>query len=68
MTIIEACRDQNLFGPWFRHRATWSTWLLFLKALFALPLTAKELVVFQGLTGRATTPMRQAEEAKCDDH
>jgi hypothetical protein len=34
-TILDAVDDQRLFGPWFRERETWASWLSFLAALFA---------------------------------
>jgi hypothetical protein len=35
-TILDACRDPNLFAPWFRNYDTWAVWQVFLAALFAL--------------------------------
>jgi hypothetical protein len=53
VTIIDACHDASLFGPWFKNKATWSAWFTFLKVLFGLPLDAAELALFQQCTGRA---------------
>lgn len=63
MTIIQACGDPKLFGPWFRNRDTWAAWFVFLKALFGLPMDAQELSVFTRLTGRTEPPAQQAPEA-----
>lgn len=61
--IIQTIDDPRLFAPWFKNRATWAAWIVFLKALFALPLTAQELSIFHALTGRTDPPTRQAAEA-----
>ncbi|MFH2080741.1 MAG: terminase family protein [Pseudomonadota bacterium] len=63
ITIIDACQDPKLFGPWFRKRASWAAWFVFLKALFALPMDAQELSVFHQLTGLSEPPTAQAAEA-----
>jgi hypothetical protein len=54
LTIIEALRDPLLFGalPAFRDLATWSRWLVFLKAAYGLPLDADEIPIFTQHTGR----------------
>jgi hypothetical protein len=38
VSILDACADQQLFGPWFRDSSTWSAWRVFLRALFGLPV------------------------------
>jgi hypothetical protein len=53
ITIIDACNDPELFGPWFKDKKTWSAWFCFLKVMFGLPLDAAELVIFQQCTGRS---------------
>jgi hypothetical protein len=60
--ILEALDDALLFAPHFRGD-TWHHWRVFLKALFALPLDAAELVVYQQHTGRSDPPSRQQAEA-----
>ena len=54
MTIIEALQDRDLFGGLrpFRDLSSWSRWLVFLQALYGLPLDAAELRTFQEFTGR----------------
>jgi len=51
MNILQAIRDPNVFGPFFRG-STWDTWLVFLAVLFGLPLTSEQLAVYQRFTGR----------------
>ena len=65
MNILDACRDRNLFAPWFRDRSTWLAWFAFLAALFGLPMTPDQLVIYRECTGRTIPPPpgQQAEEA-----
>ncbi len=63
LTILDAIADENLFLPWMQHRATWATWRVVLSALFALPMTAEQLAIYQQHTGRAAPPTEQAKEA-----
>jgi hypothetical protein len=44
MHILQAIRDPNVFGPFFRG-STWDTWLVFLAVLFGLPLTSEQVAV-----------------------
>ena len=43
MNIIEAINNAKLFKPIFKDLKTWRSWLVLLKALFALQMDAKEL-------------------------
>lgn len=61
ITFAEACRDPNLFGPWFEGE-TWSTWAVVDKAAFGEPLTEEELAVFRELTGRDAAPTEPCTE------
>jgi hypothetical protein len=63
MTILEACRDPNLFGKWFRHGKTWNAWFAFLAAAFAIPLDDDQLETFRKHTGRDRPPEAQVREA-----
>ena len=63
MTIIEAIEDAKLFKPWFRDEASWAAWMVFLKALFGLPLARGEMATYRRLTGRQKAPTQQASEA-----
>jgi hypothetical protein len=63
MDLLTACRDENLFSRWFRDPTTWSSWFIFLKALFALPLQGEEeLATFTRCTGRTRPPETPASE------
>ena len=52
ITIIQACEDPEIFGPWFRDRETWAAWFAFLRVMFGLQLSDAELAVFKKFTGR----------------
>ncbi|WP_063614204.1 hypothetical protein [Bradyrhizobium sp. Cp5.3] len=52
ITIIDACLDPQIFGPWFRDRQSWAAWFCFLKVMFGLPLDEAELELFKSCTGR----------------
>ncbi|MBF0678553.1 MAG: hypothetical protein IR164_06415 [Devosia sp.] len=62
MTFAEACKDPELFGPWFKGD-TWGTWRVVDKALFGDPLDEDELAVFLEITGRDEAPTEPATEA-----
>ncbi len=55
LTVIDAITDRRLFGAMaeFRDLATWSRWLVYVKATCGLPLDAAELEVFRQHTGRS---------------
>jgi hypothetical protein len=62
MNILQALDDPNVFGRHFRG-STWDAWRAFLVALFALPMTPKQLALFQKHTGRtapSSEPLREA--------
>jgi hypothetical protein len=63
MNLLQACRDPNLFGPWFQDPTTWQSWLSFLRALFGLPLEGEDLEIYRRCTGRTEAPASQAREA-----
>jgi hypothetical protein len=54
MQITEALADPNLFGalPCFADLTSWGPWVVFLKAVYGLPLDADERVTFEQHTGR----------------
>jgi hypothetical protein len=62
MNIIEAIEDEQLFRPLFKSLDTWNSWLVILKAIFALEMTDEERKVFTSLTGRETPPVQQVQE------
>jgi hypothetical protein len=61
-TIINAIDDRNLFAGWFRDRATWASWRVFLAALFGLPLTPSQLPLYRECTGRTEAPTAPATQ------
>jgi len=63
ITLPQACRDPNLFGPWFRDPETWGAWRAFLAALFALPMTDADLATYRACTGRTKPPSEPVTEA-----
>jgi hypothetical protein len=62
-TIIDAINAEHLFARWFRNRRTWSAWLAFLCALFALPMGKEALQIYRECTGRSQPPKVAASEA-----
>jgi hypothetical protein len=62
VTILDAADDRNLFAPWFKNKASWAAWFTFLRALFALPLTAEQLALYRECTGRTEPPTAPATE------
>ena len=63
LDLVETLADPHLFGPWFEPRAHWQAWLVFLRTLFGLAMSAAEVDVFQRFTGRTTPPTTAAREA-----
>jgi hypothetical protein len=64
ITIIDAIRHKQLFGslPALQSLSTWASWIVWLKAIFALDMTPDELAVYQQCTGRQTPPTKQPSE------
>jgi hypothetical protein len=66
MTILDALADRNLLGalPAFHDLATWHTWLVFLRAIYGLPMTAAQRAIFTRKTearrSAAATARRRA--------
>jgi len=60
--IIQAVDDKNLFGPLFKDPETWAKWRVFLKAVFALPMTGEDLGSYKEFTGRETPPVKALKE------
>jgi hypothetical protein len=63
INIVQAILDSNLFRPLFRDIETWRSWIVFLKALFALPMSDDELALYQQCTGREKPPEKPFREA-----
>jgi hypothetical protein len=62
ITFSEACRDPNLFGPWY-DGSSWDPWRVLHKALFGEALNSDERRIFHDLTGRDEPPTEAATEA-----
>lgn len=56
INIIQAVRDQRLFASLFTNSASWTAWIVWLKAAFALPMDATELALYRQCTGREHPP------------
>ena len=54
--ILDAVRDERLFGSAFRDLSTWRAWLAFLAALFGLPMSEDQAEVYRACTGRSALP------------
>ena len=63
MNLLDAIDDPQLFGPWFRDRATWLSWFAFIAAVFALPMDEDQAAVFRRCTGRKELPSTASKEA-----
>src|SRR5262245_29053388 len=63
MTLLEAMADKNLFAPWFKDPTNWAAWRAFIAALFALPMTPEQQLIYQQCTGRNAPPSAPAPEA-----
>ncbi len=63
ITLIDACKDPNLFGGWFRNRSSWASWMVFIKAVFGLPMTEKEHQFYTLCTNRIDHPSERFREA-----
>ena len=63
INIVDAIKNPKLFGslPRFKKLDTWTAWLVVLKAIFGLPMTADDLAIFQRHTGRASPPLRRLQ-------
>jgi hypothetical protein len=61
MNIIDAMNDAAVFGQHFR-KNSWTAWQSFLAALFALPMTAEQLAIYQECTSRKAPPAAPAAE------
>jgi hypothetical protein len=67
VTILDALGDPSLFGglPAFRDLSSWSSWLVFLRAIYGVPLERDDLAKFQKHTGRTTPRPGGYPEAVC---
>jgi hypothetical protein len=64
MNILETTRDPNLFASWFpEYRANFNAWYAFLAAMFAIPMTEDQKLIFQECAGRIEPPTKPVREA-----
>ncbi len=63
MTIVEYMEDPYRFGKVFKDLSSWSNWMVFLKALYSLPMSEDELDIYRYFTGRTTPPSEPFEES-----
>ena len=64
-SIVDAMRDERLFGRWFAD-PSWRPWKVALAALFgllaSLHITEEDLELYKRCTGRTTLPTVPARE------
>jgi hypothetical protein len=62
--ILTVIKSRKLFGflPRLKSLDTWAAWIVCLKAIFALPMTAEEVPIFQECTGRTSPPPAGSKE------
>ncbi len=61
--IVDAIKHPEIFGPFFKDLKTWRTWVVFLKALFALRMGKREAELYRECTGRESVPSEAFREA-----
>jgi hypothetical protein len=61
LTLLDALDDPAIFGRYFGPE--WNSWRIYLKALFALPMTQQDLALYRQCTGRLDPPTVPAREA-----
>lgn len=62
MNILQAINDRKVFRQFFKGDS-WQSWIVFLSALFALPMSDKQLAIYKQHTGRTTPPTTPLHEA-----
>lgn len=61
-TILDAIADPHLFKPFFKDQRTWAVWFAIIAAIFAIPMTAEQLAIYQRVSGRKEPPTDIAKE------
>jgi hypothetical protein len=59
--IVEAIRHPGLFRPLLGDVSTWAAWIVWLKAVFGLPMDETELSLYQQCTHREKPPQNVKE-------
>lgn len=62
MDIIQAINSERLFKRCFKDLETWGSWIVLLKALFALKMSKKEVALYRDCTGREKGPVGEFGE------
>jgi hypothetical protein len=63
MNILQAIEDPALFNSLFKDISTWRPWIVFLKALFGLPIEdPADMMLFQDCTGLLEPPKERIRE------
>ena len=65
VTIDRALLDRNLLGAGLGDAASWQTWLVVLRAAFALDLSAAERAIFTSVAGERAVPTKRVNELWC---
>lgn len=52
-TILDTCRDPQLFRSWFKNVETWRAWFAFLSVMFGLPIDDDARELYRQCTGRS---------------
>lgn len=63
ISILDAMKDENLFGASFPDPNSWAAWCVFLAALFGLLMSDDQLRLFKECTGRQKPPADGTNEA-----
>jgi hypothetical protein len=63
VNIIDAIEDEHLFKAFFRNPESWSVWRVFLRTLYALPLSDDEAHIYRECTGCSVLPAMPYNES-----
>ncbi len=64
LTILQACRDAQLFAPWFGGQ-TWQSWFAFFATVFGLELDEEAQKIYFDCTARPQLPSGFFSEVWC---
>ena len=65
LAIDKVLSDPRLLGAGLGDIETWATWIIVLKAAFALPLTDEERKIFAAIAGGRVLPLKRVRELWC---
>ena len=66
LAIDKVLTDTRLLGAALGNIETWATWIIALKAAFALPLDDEEREMFTAIAGDRGLPLKRVRELWCD--